>query len=101
MKKSERAKLQKMLYKIGIYQKEPCNDEENNSINELVDKKQPIPDNVFEYFPGQWNKIIKTDLTDKEIDLYIKLKQTRCFIIIRNCLLFFVVWLVLLLVLIL
>ena len=90
--KKARDDMKSLLCDLGALIKQPCTDEENKQFDMLKKQKQRLPEDVYPYEQSDgYYRLVKSDLTDDEINRLIMLKQTQYLYTIRNCLIFFVV----------
>ena len=84
--------IKSLLSDLGVFRKQPCTDDENKQFYKLKKQKQQLPEDVhpYEQIYGYY-RLVKTDLTDDEINRLIMLKQTQFLYSIRNSMFFFVI----------
>jgi len=88
--KNIRNEMKSLLCDFGVFVKQPCNNDEVNQFDKL--EKQQLPEGVYPYENTYgYYRLIRTDLTDDEINRLIMLKQTMYLYSIRNSMIFFVV----------
>ena len=77
----------------GLTEIVECSTEENKAYTQMMRDKQPLPNNVFcKDSDGLYFYMLRpVELTEQEIDEYIKLKKLHHIKIIKNCVVFFTV----------
>ncbi|HEY5583911.1 MAG TPA: hypothetical protein VIK78_05400 [Ruminiclostridium sp.] len=83
--------MKSLLCDLGVFSKQRCTDDENNQFYKMKKQKQQLPEGVYPYeqIYGYY-RLVKTDLTDAEINRLIMLKQTQYLYSIKSSMIFFV-----------
>lgn len=95
----EKADIKKKLteYKLefGVLEKKPCTEQENEAYLNLLKNGGALPDGVFRYENADGEKtdvyytIGDSDLTEAEIQEYLKYQKLKYIKTIKNCAVFF------------
>lgn len=93
-----RAQLIAHKFEFGLLQKIPCSKQENKAYAKLLKNSGSLPEGVypFEYENGytsgtEFYTVSESDLSEAEIQEYLKYKQLSLIRTIKNCALFFTI----------
>lgn len=89
--------LEELKCALGIQEQIPCTFEENKAYAATLAENRPLPEGVIrsdyaeslEY--ATFYTIRQTSLSKEELDEYVRYKQLKAILTIRNCVVFFTV----------
>lgn len=78
---------------LGIIQYKPCSMKEDKEYKHMIKSGEKLPENIIKDTNGTpgYYRVIKSDVTDIELDKLIKFRQTTYLKTIKNCVVFFTV----------
>lgn len=89
--KNLKSELTQAKVDLGISDIVYCTNDEQKELSQLLEEGHSLPDGVQMDSNGDFFRIIESDITEKELDLLLKFRQTIYLRKIKNCALYFVV----------
>lgn len=88
-----RAELNKLIVDLGLVEYKVCSYSENKELSLLLEQGLQLPDNRVKdnEIKGKFYEVLRNDLSAEEVDLLLKMKQTKSLETIKNCILLFTV----------
>lgn len=68
----------RLLCDFGYLEKKYCSREENEECKRKNKEGEPLGEGLYTDDYDRYYRLVRSDMTDAELDLYVKLKQTRC-----------------------
>lgn len=68
----------RLLCDFGYFEKQYCGKEENEEYKGKKKAGEPVDGDLYSDDGDRYYRFVRSEMTDDELGLYIKLKQTRC-----------------------
>ena len=89
--------LEELRSALGIQEQIPCTFEENKAYAAMLAENKPLPEGVIRSDSGAaleyatFYTVRQTSLSREELDEYVRYKQLKAILTIKNCVVFFTV----------